>query len=362
MLHALTRALRSRNIFKWISQISKADYADKPAESSFKNPRNHFSMSSTVPPACCTLAVAEALARWTTMVTRFVSVPSPRSFTAWEARFMRCRALSSSGVTRSPSLNRLSCSTLMISARSGRPVAFCRNPRLGRRRMSGLRPPSNPGRLPDPVRARWPFWPGVAVLPWPEPMPRPTRFLRWRAPGTEGIVDTFMRVVSREDVVLVFRDFNDEAAALADRFLALKGLEPFQRRLDEIHRIAGAEPLREDVPDAGRFAHRPDSTTRDDPRAGACGFEQDALGVKAADDLMRDRRALERHGDHVPLGLQKPFADGVGRLIGPAQRHADAPLAVAHHRERVEAQPLAALVDFGDAVDADQLLHELRPV
>src|SRR5712671_1556518 len=48
-------------------------------------------------------------------------------------------------------------------------------PRLGMRRMSGICPPSNPGRTLPPWRAVWPLPPRPAVLPIPEPGPRPLR-------------------------------------------------------------------------------------------------------------------------------------------------------------------------------------------
>ena len=52
---------------------------------------------------------------------------------------------------------------------------------LPSRMYSGICPPSKPGRmlwLPD--RDFWPFWPRPAVLPLPEPWPRPTRLRsRW---------------------------------------------------------------------------------------------------------------------------------------------------------------------------------------
>src|SRR5947207_7066869 len=41
--------------------------------------------------------------------------------------------------------------------------------------MSGIWPPSNPGRTLPPWRAVWPFPPRPAVLPIPEPGPRPLR-------------------------------------------------------------------------------------------------------------------------------------------------------------------------------------------
>src|SRR5436305_1534451 len=50
-------------------------------------------------------------------------------------------------------------------------------PRLGKRRWSGIWPPSKPRIMWEPERERWPLWPRVEVLPMPEPIPRPTRFL-----------------------------------------------------------------------------------------------------------------------------------------------------------------------------------------
>src|SRR3546814_8641369 len=47
-------------------------------------------------------------------------------------------------------------------------------PRFGKRMCSGICPPSKPLML-TPERAFAPFCPRPAVLPLPEPMPRPTR-------------------------------------------------------------------------------------------------------------------------------------------------------------------------------------------
>ena len=57
-------------------------------------------------------------------------------------------------------------------------------PRLyGIRFMIGSCPPSNPIRTPGPDRAFWPLWPLPAVFPFPEPIPRPIRFLRVLEPS-----------------------------------------------------------------------------------------------------------------------------------------------------------------------------------
>src|SRR5208282_4174716 len=56
------------------------------------------------------------------------------------------------------------------------------NPRFGSRRCSGIWPPSNPGRREYPRRDCCPLLPAPEVLPIFEPIPRPTRTLRWREP------------------------------------------------------------------------------------------------------------------------------------------------------------------------------------
>src|SRR5580692_9510466 len=50
------------------------------------------------------------------------------------------------------------------------------------RRCKGIWPPSKPGRCEYPLRDFCPLLPAPAVLPNFEPMPRPTRTLRWREP------------------------------------------------------------------------------------------------------------------------------------------------------------------------------------
>src|SRR4030081_1188907 len=80
---------------------------------------------------------------------------------------------STSGViVVSPSAASLSRFTMLNSLRK-----ILVKPRLGMRRWSGIWPPSKPRIIREPLRERWPLCPRVDVLPMPEPMPRPTRFL-----------------------------------------------------------------------------------------------------------------------------------------------------------------------------------------
>src|SRR3989442_14108 len=73
-----------------------------------------------------------------------------------------------SGRATSLSVSRL---TTSYSTRNG-----LWNPRLGTRRCSGIWPPSNPRLNLKPERDFAPLCPRPAVLPLPEPWPRPIRF------------------------------------------------------------------------------------------------------------------------------------------------------------------------------------------
>src|SRR4029453_5765596 len=64
-------------------------------------------------------------------------------------------------------------------------------PRFGSRMWSGIWPPSKPFTA-TPERLFWPFWPRPAVLPLPEPMPRPTRMRALRAPALSRSSLSFM--------------------------------------------------------------------------------------------------------------------------------------------------------------------------
>src|SRR6476469_662502 len=83
-------------------------------------------------------------------------------------------------------------------------------PRFGKRRWSGIWPPSKP-LMATPARAFWPLTPRPAVLPLPEPMPRPTRIRPLVAPGLSRISLSFMTPVS-----LLGLDHADEVAELGD--------------------------------------------------------------------------------------------------------------------------------------------------
>src|ERR1700676_1932879 len=77
----------------------------------------------------------------------------------------------------------------LTSANSSRKILL--KPRFGRRRCSGICPPSKP-LMRTPERAVWPLPPRPAVLPLPEPMPRPTRIRFLREPALSAISLSFI--------------------------------------------------------------------------------------------------------------------------------------------------------------------------
>src|SRR3954449_10130363 len=132
---------------------------------------------------------AEALKAWACTVSFFESVPLARTLTGTSLRLPRPLAFSASSVTSSPASKRRSRSwrlTACVCVRNGSKGIdfFMCGPRSLRIRMwMGICPPSKLCRVLSPGRPAAPCWPRPAVLPNPEPSPRPTRLRSLREPG-----------------------------------------------------------------------------------------------------------------------------------------------------------------------------------
>src|SRR6266567_3899340 len=107
----------------------------------------------------------------------------------------------------------------LTSANSSRKMLL--KPRFGSRRCSGIWPPSKP-LMRTPERAVWPLPPRPAVLPLPDPMPRPTRMRFLREPALSAISLSF--IVS---FLLSFRRPFVTASPLS---LEVRGQSPEPRR------------------------------------------------------------------------------------------------------------------------------------
>src|SRR6266550_1213217 len=81
----------------------------------------------------------------------------------------------------------------------------------------------------------------------------------------------------------------------------------------------------------------------------------DAAGAVFADDLVRNRAARERHFRHAAARRFDRLAHRFADLVRLTGRDAHVALAVPNRDERVEAEAPAALHDFGDAIDRDDV-------
>src|SRR5579863_8187006 len=99
-------------------------------------------------------------------------------------------------------------------------------PRFGRRRCSGIWPPSKP-LMRTPERAVWPLPPRPEVLPLPEPMPRPTRIRFLREPALSAISLSFMVLF-----LLLLADDADEMLNLGDHAANFRRIAQFGNATD----------------------------------------------------------------------------------------------------------------------------------
>src|SRR6185436_14157649 len=120
---------------------------------------------------------ADLLNRCAFTTRGFVSSPSPRILTP-----ARSFLTSPSFSRRSGVISPVSFSSDPTFTTAYSVLNRLVNPRFGTRRCSGIWPPSKPAYCLRPERESCPLCPAVAVLPCPEPGPRPTRFGFFRDP------------------------------------------------------------------------------------------------------------------------------------------------------------------------------------
>src|SRR5213593_3583875 len=141
-------------------------------------------MTSARPPARAIFSAAVLLNRCAFTTIAFVRSPSPSTLTPANRPLTRPSLTRRSGVMSPSSVFSAPTLTTAYSLRN-RLV----KPRFGTRLWSGIWPPSKPKYCLRPERDSCPLLPAVAVLPWPEPGPRPIRFGFLRAPLAGWRVD-----------------------------------------------------------------------------------------------------------------------------------------------------------------------------
>src|SRR5688572_22921656 len=138
-----------------------------------------YPSTSALPPAAAIFSAALPLNLWARTVSALPMSPRASTFTR-TSLCTRPFSRSSSGVTSTPASNRSASVSRFTTSYSTRNGLW--KPRFGTRRCSGIWPPSNPRLCLKPERDLAPLCPRPAVLPLPDPWPRPTRFLACLAP------------------------------------------------------------------------------------------------------------------------------------------------------------------------------------
>src|SRR5919206_4408841 len=157
-----------------------------------------------LPPAPSIMARAPLLTWISLSATLRSSLPERITFAASAWRGTMPASLS---VARSISPACRPCSSLVRTSAMSFLVGELK-PRLGSRRCSGICPPSKPTLWKPPERAFWPLCPRPAVLPQPEPTPRPTRWRSLFEPGAGFSSFSFMLGLDAHQM----RDAVDHAA------------------------------------------------------------------------------------------------------------------------------------------------------
>src|SRR5882757_8182663 len=157
--------------------------------------------------------------------------------------------------------------------------------------------------------------------------------------------------------------FDCFAAQGGDFGLVAKLDESVEGGLDDVVRVRRAEALGEHVLHAGGGHDGANRLAGDDAGTFGGGLEHDLACAKVAENLVRNRALGEVALVQVLLGGLDPLADGLGNFFRLAGAVADYAFAgVTDDDECGEGHVLAALDDFGDTVDRNDLVLEVEAV
>src|SRR6202020_2028015 len=134
-------------------------------------------------------------------------------------------------------------------------------------------------------------------------------------------------------------------------------LQRGHRRVHDVDRVGGTEGTGEHVVNARALQDGPHRAAGNDTGTGAGRLQQHAPGRVLTLHRVRDGAGDTRHPEEVLLGLLDTLGDRRGHLLGLAVTDAHHAVGVAHHDQRGEAEPAAALDHFGHPVDGDHALE-----
>src|SRR5580765_460044 len=169
--------------------------------------------TSVEPPAAAIFSAALPLNLCALIVSAFATSPRASTFTFSALRATRPFSCSSSGVMTVPASKTSAIRSTFTTANSMRKMFV--KPRFGTRRCSGIWPPSKPRLNLRPERDCAPLCPRPAVLPLPEPWPRPTRKARLFLEPSAGFRSCRPNALSFFSMTLSFD--RDQVPHLQDR-------------------------------------------------------------------------------------------------------------------------------------------------
>src|SRR5687768_1879070 len=149
------------------------------------------------------------------------------------------------------------------------------------------------------------------------------------------------------------------SALARDLFDRRELLQPVERGENHVVRIRRAEILRENVLNSGAFHDGAYGTAGDHPCSGCSRLHQNFSRTMAPHDFVRNRSARHRDARHVAARAVDCLAHCLGNFVSLSRRETYLALTVAHGDEGIEREPPAALHDFGDAIDRDNVFDQL---
>src|SRR5450432_2111267 len=161
-------------------------------------------------------------------------------------------------------------------------------------------------------------------------------------------------------VMTLARDFRNTLAALGRDVVRRAQLgERIHGRAHHIDGVARTVALRQYIAHTGALEHRAHTASGDHAGAVRGRLHVDPRGSMTPFDSVEQRIVLQRHRNQALARLHHGLRDRDRHFTRLAVTEADAAGAVAHDRERGEAELLAALDHLGDSIHRDQLFEQV---
>src|SRR5438093_2972901 len=187
----------------------------------------------------------------------------------------------------------------------------------------------------------------LPILPSPSARNVPRCCWLWPIWLRVWVIRTFAIAFLCRFLRLVWKDLgNRQAAHLRHLVGAAEALEAVHGRLGHVDRVRRAEALGQDVADPRQLEHGAHAASGDHARSFTGGSQEDARGIGAAENLVRDRSAVLRDGEEILLRILDGLGDRERHLTCLAVADTHAIDLVTDHDQRREREATAALDDL----------------